>query len=74
MRGLEMSAIMRELVILNNHQSSNQKVDGKIVEREVRNCAMAFLDRCMCWLQDEDGLQEEEDAGAVEEGVRGEED
>jgi len=27
----------------------------------------------MCWLQYEDGLHEEEDAGAVKEGVRGEE-
>jgi len=35
--------------------------------------ALSFLRGGMCGLQDEDALRDEEDAGGIEEGMRGEE-
>lgn len=40
----------------------------------MRDGAVAFLVRGMSWLEDEDGLREDEETGGVEEGVGGEED
>jgi hypothetical protein len=60
-----MRAIVGELVVLDDNQASDQAIDSEIVERKMRDGALAFLLGGMRGLENEDGLCEEEDAGAV---------
>jgi len=45
-----MRAIVRELVVFDYHQPSDQSVKSKVVEREMGDGALAFLLGCMCGL------------------------
>lgn len=63
-----------DFVVFDDDEAGEEGEDGGAVEDGVDVCAGAFLRRGVGGLEDKDGLGCEEDAGAVEEGVGGEED
>ena len=67
MRRLEVCAIMVELVVLDYDEAGYGGEDGEVVEGGVRVGALFLLLGCVGGLEDEDGLDEEEDGGGVEE-------
>ena len=69
-----MRAIVRDLVVLDDDQSSNQSIKGEVVKDEMQDCALAFLVGGMGWLEEKDGLCEDEETARVEERVGREED
>lgn len=74
MRRLEMRAIMRELVIFDDDEASDQSVETEVIEQEMCGCTFTLLLGGMCWLQNNDRLGDGEQTGGVEEWVDGEED
>ena len=67
MRRLEVCAIMVEFVVLDYDEAGDGREDGEVVEGGVRVGALFLLLGCVGGLKDEDGLDEEEDGGGVEE-------
>lgn len=67
MRGLEVRAVVVELVVLDDDEAGDGGQEGEVVERAVRVGALFLLLRGVGGLEDEDGLNEEEEGGGVEE-------
>ena len=61
MRGLEVLAAVVDFVVLDYDQTGNRREEGDVVERGVCVCSLLFLLCCVGWLEDEDGLDEEQD-------------
>ena len=66
-RGLEVRAGVGDLVVFDDDEAGEEGEDGGAVQEGVDGGALAFLGRGVGWLEDEDGLGGEEDAGRVEE-------
>ena len=54
------------LVIFDNNKPSNEEIKSKVVEYEMRDGAFSLLGRGVGWLEDEDRLCNDEEAGGVE--------
>jgi hypothetical protein len=54
-------------VHFDDDQAGRERGCTEDVEEEVCECACAFLRGRVCWLEDEGGLDGEEEAGGVEE-------
>lgn len=67
MRGLEVRAGVVEFVVLDDDQPGDGGEEGDVVQGAVRVGALFLLLRGVGWLEDEDGLDEEEEGGGVEE-------
>lgn len=63
----------RDFIVLYDNEAGEEGEDGGHVQDGVDVRALVFLFWGVRWLEDEDGLGGEEDAGGVEQGVRGEE-
>ena len=55
-----------ELVVLNNYETCDQSEDAGGVEEGMQGCASSFLLGSVRWLEDQDALRYEEQAGGVE--------
>ena len=66
-RALEVDAPVVELVVLDDHQPGHGGEERDVVQRGVRVGALFLLLGRVCWLENEDGLDEEEEGGGVEE-------
>lgn len=65
-RRLEVLVSGASLVHLDDNQTSSQGGGAEDMKEEVYECAGALLFGCVGWLQDEGGLDGEEEAGGVE--------
>lgn len=66
-RGLEVGAAMVDLVVFNDDETGDGREDGHVVECCVRVGALFLLFGGVGGLEDENGLDEEEEGGRVEE-------
>jgi len=64
---LEVSAVVRDLVVLDDDEAGDRGEKGDVVERGVGVGAFALLLGGVGGLEDEDAFDEEEDGGGVEE-------
>ena len=62
-RRLEMHALVRELVDLDDDETGDRGGKRDPVEARVYQCALLLLLGCVCWLQHEHALDVEEDGG-----------
>jgi len=69
-----MCAIVVKLVEFDNDETCYEEVESEVDEKEVRGCALTFLNFGVCGLQDEDGLCEDENTSRVQERVGRKED
>lgn len=74
MRGHEVRAAVRELVHLDDDETRDEEVEREAVEGGVGERALLLLRGRVRGLQDQDGLDDGEERGGVQEWVRGEED
>lgn len=64
---LEMSAVVIKLVVLDDDETGYRSQQGYIVEGCVGVCSLLLLLGRVCWLNDQNALNEEEEGGGVEE-------
>jgi hypothetical protein len=64
-RGLEVFVAWAGFVHLNDYEACGEGGGAEDVEEEVGDGAGALLGGCVCWLEDEGGLDGEEEAGLV---------
>jgi hypothetical protein len=67
MRRFEMCVAWTGFVHFDDDQAGCECGGAKDVEEEVRQCSCALLRGGVCWLEDERGLDGEQEAGGVEE-------
>jgi len=72
--GNEVCRVVGDLIVFDYNESCDEEVECEVICNGVKDSAGALLLRRMCWLEDEDGLYDEEDASRVQERVGGEED
>ena len=65
--GLKVGMVGLDFVVFDDDQPREEGEDGGSVEDGVDICALTFLYRGVCGLEDEKGLRGQEDAGGVEE-------
>lgn len=67
MRRNEVCPAVRDLVVLDYDEPSEEGAEARGVEARVQERAVPLLEGSVCGLEDEDGLRDEEEAGGVEE-------
>lgn len=66
-RGFEMGSVVVELVVFDDNEAGEGGQDGDIVQGGVHVGSLLLLFGGVGWLEDEEGLDEEEQSGGVEE-------
>lgn len=66
-RGTKVGMASRDFAVLNDNEAANESKDANSIENGVDMGTFPFLFRGMGWLNDENGLSDEENASRVEE-------
>lgn len=67
MRGFEVRATVRDLVVFDHDQAGDEEHDAYVIERGVYICTLLLLSAGVCWLDEENALRDEQQTRGVQE-------